>query len=161
LQIDQLWDIRMHEDVMTAADTPQFEAQRLGESAKIAKRDIGHIASREPLEELALIHDETVVTAWDGTVSRPGGQRMFGGLSFLINGYMSVSVSRSGGLLLRCDPTETETLLAQPHAAPFEMRGREMRGWLRVLPDGVRTKRQLERWVDRGVSYARSPPAKH
>jgi hypothetical protein len=41
------------------------------------------------------------------------------------------------------------------------MRGREMRGWLRVLPDGVRTKRQLERWVDRGVSYARSPPAKH
>jgi hypothetical protein len=87
-------------------------------------------------------------------------QRMFGGLAFLINGRMSVSVSRGGGLLLRCDPAETETLLGKPHVTPFEMRGREMRGWLRVHPEGVRTKRQLERWVDRGVSYARSLPAK-
>lgn len=71
-----------------------------------------------------------------------------------------MSVSGSGGLLLRCDPTETETLLGRPHAAPFEMRGREMNGWLRVHPDGVRTKRQLERWVERGVSYARSLPVK-
>jgi hypothetical protein len=71
LQIDQLRNIWVREDVMTAADTPQLEAQRLGESAKIAKRNIGHIAAGEPLEELALIHDETVVTAWDGTLSPP------------------------------------------------------------------------------------------
>jgi TfoX/Sxy family transcriptional regulator of competence genes len=88
-------------------------------------------------------------------------QRMFGGLAFLVAGNMSVAVSASGGLLLRCDPVETEALLAKPHASPFEMRGREMRGWLRVHQDGVRTKRQLERWVERGVSYARSLPAKH
>jgi TfoX/Sxy family transcriptional regulator of competence genes len=88
-------------------------------------------------------------------------QRMFGGLAFLVAGNMSVAVSGGGGLLLRCDPEETEALLAKPHASPFEMRGREMRGWLRVHQDGVRTKRQLERWVERGVSYARSLPAKH
>jgi TfoX/Sxy family transcriptional regulator of competence genes len=87
-------------------------------------------------------------------------QRMFGGLAFVIAGNMSVAVSGSGGLLLRCHPDETEALLAKPHASPFEMRGREMRGWLRVHADGVRTKRQLERWVERGVSYARSLPAK-
>jgi TfoX/Sxy family transcriptional regulator of competence genes len=87
-------------------------------------------------------------------------QQMFGGLAFLIAGNMSVAVSGSGGLLLRCDPAETEALLAKPHASPFEMRGREMRGWLRVHADGVRTKRQLERWVERSVSYARSLPAK-
>jgi TfoX/Sxy family transcriptional regulator of competence genes len=97
-----------------------------------------------------------LVAAQPGVVE----QRMFGGLAFLINGRMSVSVSGSGGLLLRCDPTETETLLGKPHANPFEMRGQEMCGWLRVHPDGVRTKRQLERWVDRSVSYARSLPAK-
>jgi len=88
-------------------------------------------------------------------------QPMFGGLAFLIGGHMSVSVSGRGGLLLRCHPEETEALLAKPHASPFEMRGREMRGWLRVQEDGVRTKRQLERWVERGVSFARSLPAKH
>jgi hypothetical protein len=40
------------------------------------------------------------------------------------------------------------------------MRGREMDGWLRIDADGVGTKRQLERWVERGVDYARSLPPK-
>jgi TfoX/Sxy family transcriptional regulator of competence genes len=87
-------------------------------------------------------------------------KKMFGGLAFLIGGNMSVSASGQGGLLLRCDPAETEKLLQKPHAEPFEMRGRAMHGWLRVAPEGVRTKRQLAPWVERGVSYARSLPAK-
>ena len=87
-------------------------------------------------------------------------QRMFGGLAFLIGGNMSVAASGQGGLMLRVDPEDTEELLAKPHTRPFEMRGREMRGWLRVDSEGVRTKRQLAPWVKRGVSYARSLPAK-
>jgi TfoX/Sxy family transcriptional regulator of competence genes len=87
-------------------------------------------------------------------------RRMFGGLAFLLNGNMSVSLSGQGGLLLRVDPAETEALLGKPHAHPFEMRGREMRGWLRVDAEGVQTKRQLERWVARGITYARSLPSK-
>ena len=87
-------------------------------------------------------------------------QRMFGGLAFLVNGNMSVSASGQGGLLLRVDPAETDALLARQHAAPFQMRGRAMQGWLRVDPEGVRTKRQLQDWVRRGVAYARSLPSK-
>jgi TfoX/Sxy family transcriptional regulator of competence genes len=87
-------------------------------------------------------------------------QRMFGGLAFLIHGNMSVSASGQGGLLLRVEPAGTDALLRKPHAHPFEMRGRVMQGWLRVDADGVRTKRQLERWVARGVAHARSLPAK-
>lgn len=82
--------------------------------------------------------------------------RMFGGLAFLIAGNMVVAASGQGGLMVRTDPEETEALLAKPHARPFEMRGREMQGWLRVDTEGVRTKRQLERWVARGVARARS-----
>jgi hypothetical protein len=40
------------------------------------------------------------------------------------------------------------------------MRGRVMQGWLRVDAEGLRTQRQLERWVARGVAYARSLPSK-
>ena len=86
--------------------------------------------------------------------------RMFGGLAFLVGGNMAVAASGQGGLLLHADPGDTEALLAKPHAHPFEMRGREMKGWLRVDAEGVRTKRQLEPWVKRGVGYARSLPAK-
>jgi TfoX/Sxy family transcriptional regulator of competence genes len=87
-------------------------------------------------------------------------KKMFGGLAFLINGNMSVSASGQGGLLLRVDPEQTDKLSGQKHADPFVMRGRAMKGWLRVAPEGVRTKRDLERWVRRGVAYARSLPAK-
>jgi TfoX/Sxy family transcriptional regulator of competence genes len=87
-------------------------------------------------------------------------QEMFGGLAFLVAGNMSVAVSGQGGLLLRVDPEETDALLKKPHTRPFEMRGRAMRGWLRVDPGGLRTKRQLEPWVKRGVAYAQSLPPK-
>jgi hypothetical protein len=62
--------------------------------------------------------------------------------------------------MVRIDPEDTDTLLGKPHTRPFEMRGREMQGWLRVAPEGVRTKRQLAPWVARGLAYARSLPAK-
>lgn len=87
-------------------------------------------------------------------------KRMFGGLAFLIGGNMAVAVSREGGLLLRIDPAQTDALRARPHAAPFVMRGRAMDGWLRIAPEGLKTKRQLERWIARGVAYARSLPPK-
>lgn len=97
-----------------------------------------------------------LIAGEDGVVEK----KMFGGLAFLIDGNMSVSVSGQGGLLLRVDRAETEALLARPHTEPFVMRGRAMDGWLRVAPEGVGTKRQLERWVRRGVAYARSLPPK-
>ena len=86
--------------------------------------------------------------------------RMFGGLAFLVGGNMSVAASGQGGLMVRVAHEDTEALVGKPHVRPFEMRGRAMRGWLRVDPEGVRTKRQLELWVKRGVAYARSLPAK-
>jgi TfoX/Sxy family transcriptional regulator of competence genes len=87
-------------------------------------------------------------------------KRMFGGLAFLINGNMSVAVSRQGGLMVRVPPDETEKLLQRAHVSPMVMAGRETRGWLRVDADGVRTKRQLQSWVTRGVGYARGLPPK-
>jgi TfoX/Sxy family transcriptional regulator of competence genes len=86
--------------------------------------------------------------------------KMFGGLAFLINGNMSVGASGQGGLMLRVEPEETDVLAAKPHARPFEMRGKAMQGWLRVDSEGLKTKRQLEPWVRRGVAYARSLPPK-
>ena len=87
-------------------------------------------------------------------------KRMFGGLAFLIDGNMSVCVSSHGGLMVRVPRDETDKLLARDHVEPIVMAGRESRGWLRVSVEGVRTKRQLQGWVSRGVDYAKSLPPK-
>ena len=87
-------------------------------------------------------------------------KKMFGGLAFLVNGNMAVAASGHGGILVRVDPEESDSLIAKTKAYPMEMRGREMRGWLRVDTDHVRTKPQLAKWVQRGVTYARTLPPK-
>jgi hypothetical protein len=87
-------------------------------------------------------------------------QRMFGGLAFLVGGHIAVAASREGGVLLSVDSADTETLLEKPNTRPMVMRGREMAGWVRVDPDGLRTKRQLKTWVKRGVTRARTLPPK-
>jgi TfoX N-terminal domain len=87
-------------------------------------------------------------------------KRMFGGLAFLINGHMSVAASGRGGLMVRVPPDQTEKLLARDHVEAMVMAGREARGWLRVSSDGVKTRRQLQSWVARGVDCAMSLPPK-
>jgi TfoX/Sxy family transcriptional regulator of competence genes len=87
-------------------------------------------------------------------------KRMFGGLAFLVGGNMAVAASGRGGLMVRVDPAESDTLVATTEARLLEMRGRPMRGWLRVASEDVRTRRRLAAWVERGTAYARSLPAK-
>jgi hypothetical protein len=87
-------------------------------------------------------------------------KRMFGGLAFMINGNMAISASGQGGLLVRVEPSETAELVTQAHVSRFAMGGREMDGWIHVESAAVESDSELERWIGRGVSYARSLPAK-
>lgn len=94
------------------------------------------------------------------TVEGVTERRMFGGLAFLIGGNMAVVASGRGGLMVRVPPGGTAKLMAEPGAGPFEMRGRELKGWLRVDADAVDSEEALALWVDRGAAYAGSLPAK-
>ncbi len=59
---------------------------------------------------------------------------VFGGLAFLIRGNMAVAASGQGGVLVRVDPTESDSLVVAANA--------------------------LAKWVGIGTTYARSLPAK-
>ena len=87
-------------------------------------------------------------------------KKMFGGLAFLVAGNMAVAASGQGGLMVRVDAADGDKLIATTNARPMEMRGRSMTGWLRLDSHDVRQKRQLEKWVSRGVSYAKTFPPK-
>jgi TfoX/Sxy family transcriptional regulator of competence genes len=87
-------------------------------------------------------------------------KKMFGGLAFLVSGNMAVSASGHGGLMVRVDPAQSDTLAGTTPARVVEMRGRPMRGWLYLEAADVGTAGELTAWVSRGVAFARSLPAK-
>jgi TfoX/Sxy family transcriptional regulator of competence genes len=125
---------------------------------------VGRTASRATGVTMAgMAYDQELADRIRKLVARESGlteQKMFGGVAFLIGGNMAVAASGQGGLLVRVDPEQSADLVESTLARMMEMRGRGMRGWLEVDSRDLSDDQELSRWVDRGVSYARSLPAK-
>ncbi len=107
-----------------------------------------------------MAYDEDLAAQIRAAVATEPGvteKRMFGGLAFLVDGHMAAAAGSRGGMLLRVDPAETDALVTEPHAERAVMRGRELDGWLHV-DTATLSDAELERWIARGVAYARSLP---
>lgn len=110
-----------------------------------------------------MAYDEELAARIRAAVAGEGGldeRRMFGGLAFLVHGHMAVAAIGQGGLMLRIDPTDAESLVDGHQVTRMEMRGRELAGWLRVSAEAVATDEALAGWVGRGVAYVRTLPPK-
>lgn len=87
-------------------------------------------------------------------------RKMFGGLAFLLRGHMTAVASGKGGLMIRADPTTSAALVDSTKAELTEMRGREMKGWLRLKSSDVRSDDELTTWLRLAVSYVSTLPSK-
>ena len=86
-------------------------------------------------------------------------RKMFGGVGFLLSGNMACGVNKND-LIVRVNPEKHSALLKKPHAKPFDLTGRPMKGWLVVEADGCKTDKQLSTWVKEGVEFALTLPVK-
>lgn len=86
-------------------------------------------------------------------------RKMFGGLAFMVNGNMACGILGKD-LMVRVGPDEYDRALQRSGARPMTFTGRPMRGMVYVDPDGCRRASSLKSWVEQGLSYARSLPAK-
>lgn len=86
-------------------------------------------------------------------------KKMFGGVGFLIGGNMACGVNKDD-LIVRVEPERHGTLLKKPHAKPFDLTGKPMKGWLVVEAQGCKTEKQLGAWVKEGVEFASTLPPK-
>ena len=86
-------------------------------------------------------------------------KKMFGGIGFMINGHLACGIHRDH-LMVHVDVEATDALLKRSGAIPFEMGGRQMRGWILVAPDATKTATTLAKWVELGAQHAESLPAK-
>lgn len=86
-------------------------------------------------------------------------KKMFGGLCFLLHGNMACGMVRDLPIV-RVGAAAYAEALAEPHAAPFDLTGRPMTGWVQVSQDGVQNEADLDAWLQRGIDFARSLPPK-
>ena len=86
-------------------------------------------------------------------------RKMFGGLAFLVRGNMACGIV-GDELMVRVGPAAYAKSLARRHAREMDFTGRALQGMVYVAPPGLRTAQALRGWVDRGVDFARSLPAK-
>lgn len=86
-------------------------------------------------------------------------KKMFGGLSFLINGNMAVGVEKDN-LVIRVGPEKYELVLCMPHARQMDFTGKPMKGFIYVSPDGYKTDKSLSKWIQLGLDFAKSLPPK-
>ena len=86
-------------------------------------------------------------------------KKMFGGVGFMVLGNMACGVNKDN-LIVRVGPDQYEQALSRPHARPFDMTGRPMRGWVMLGPAGYESDDDLKAWVQQGVDLALTLPAK-
>jgi TfoX/Sxy family transcriptional regulator of competence genes len=85
---------------------------------------------------------------------------LMGGLCFMVTGGMCCGVSGRGGLLVRVGPQVREWVLGEPHVRAMTMRGRTVKGFVRVDPEGYRTDAALRKWIGLGLEFVATLPAK-
>lgn len=78
--------------------------------------------------------------------------KMFGGLAFLVNGKMCVTVGAER-IMVRIDPRDHDRVAARRGASTTTMRGRNYRGYVRVDNDVLKTKAALARWIDLALAF--------
>jgi TfoX/Sxy family transcriptional regulator of competence genes len=88
-------------------------------------------------------------------------RKMFGGLAFLIEGHIAVVASGQGGMMVRVDPATADRAVASGHGELAVMRGRAMRGWLRLAGSELDDPGDLSGWIDQGLAFAATLPPKH
>jgi TfoX/Sxy family transcriptional regulator of competence genes len=79
-------------------------------------------------------------------------KKMFRGLSFMVNGKMCVNVS-GDNLMCRFDPELHEKVSEKKGFEKMVMRGKEYKGYCYVDPIGLKSKKDLENWVDLCLDY--------
>jgi len=109
-----------------------------------------------------MAYDEKTAQRVRAVLSRQRGlveRKMMGGICFMLGGNMCCGVS-GAALMVRVGRDAYQQMLAQPNVRPMEFAGRRPTGFVFVDAEGHRSDAALATWVQRGVEFALTLPAK-
>ena len=86
-------------------------------------------------------------------------KRMFGGIAFMVNGYMTVGIV-GDTLMARVGPEQYQAALRMEHVREMDFTGKPMKGYVYVAPAGFDAQADLEAWVERCLQFVGTLPPK-
>ncbi|PZC45875.1 MAG: TfoX N-terminal domain-containing protein [Chloroflexi bacterium] len=86
-------------------------------------------------------------------------KKMFGGLTFMVQGNMCCGIVKEE-LMLRVGADAHDEVLAQPHTRPMDFTGKRMAGFIFIGKEGIESEADLASWVQRGLDFVATLPAK-
>jgi TfoX/Sxy family transcriptional regulator of competence genes len=87
-------------------------------------------------------------------------KKMFGGIAFMLRDKMFVGIGKDE-FMVRVLNEKYEVYLKKPHTREMDFTGRPLKGYLYINEAGIKTEKQLTKWIDAGIEYVmKSPPKK-
>jgi len=98
---------------------------------------------------------QKIILHWKGMETK----KMFGGVCHQLNGNI-VSGVHKDKLILRLGPDTAAKALGQKHAAPFDITGRPMKGWVMLAKEGFEDDAVLKGWLEKARAFVKTLPPK-
>ena len=77
---------------------------------------------------------------------------MFGGVCYMLNGKMCVGVVKDE-MMCRIDPDLYEESLQKRGCREMDFAGRPMKGYVYISEEGMKTKKEFDRWIGLCVEF--------
>ncbi|XDD47493.1 TfoX/Sxy family protein [Leptospira sp. WS39.C2] len=85
-------------------------------------------------------------------------KKMFGGLCFMVNSKMCICI-KTDEILCRIDPESYESILSKKKARPMIHNGHLMKGYVYVKEEDLKTKKEMESWIQLSLEYNKKTPS--
>ncbi len=86
-------------------------------------------------------------------------KKMFGGIAYMVRGNMCVGIIQDE-LMVRVGKENHAEAVSLPHARVMDFTNRPMKGFISVAPEGFVEDDDLANWVQRGLDFVLTLPAK-
>ncbi len=86
---------------------------------------------------------------------KPEEKTVFGGLAFMVNGKMCVSVNSRPDhvMMVRIDPKRQDEAIKRKGASVAIMRGKQMNGWIFLTQEAMTTQEDFDYWVHLALDF--------
>jgi len=79
-------------------------------------------------------------------------KRMFRGVTFMVDDKMCITAG-DNKIMCRIDPAIHEEVIKRKGCETVKMRDREYRGYIYVSEEGIKTKKDLDYWIQLALAF--------